>query len=244
LEQVLSDAIFVGVTASNESQIYRDLLRFKPVELSLNAWAVNAGVSRAVWTDMRRHGNPSRRTLEKLLAAVGSTLAEFEALRFGPEPRRAGGAPVLGDPSRRWSAAPLPPLPLLGSSLGGEWGDPGSAIELTRFHPGELIDRLDRPRSLAFDPDAFALIVLGSSMSPRFRPGSRIAVSPRSPVAIGDDVLVRLHPGRDGAEEALIKQLVEKSATAVHLHQHHPARTFEVGAGEVDAILKVVGELI
>ena len=32
---------------------------------------------------MRRHGNPSRRKLEKLLSAAGSPLAEFEALRIG-----------------------------------------------------------------------------------------------------------------------------------------------------------------
>ena len=51
-----------------------------PEGLSPNAWAVKAGVSRTVWADMRRHGNPSRRTLELLLAAADSSLAEFEAL--------------------------------------------------------------------------------------------------------------------------------------------------------------------
>ena len=65
------------MTALGESQIYRDLMRFKPESLSPNAWAVKAGVSRSVWSDMRRHGNPSRRTLQKLLAAAGSSLAEF-----------------------------------------------------------------------------------------------------------------------------------------------------------------------
>ena len=69
--------------ATEESQVYRDLMRLKPEHLTPNAWAVQAGVSRAVWADMRRHGNPSRRTLEKLLTAVSSSLAEFEALRLG-----------------------------------------------------------------------------------------------------------------------------------------------------------------
>ena len=75
------------MTPSQESDIYRQLMRFKPEDLSANAWAVRAGVSRTVWADMRRHGNPSRRTLEKLLGAVGSSLAEFEA-RF-----RGGAVP-------------------------------------------------------------------------------------------------------------------------------------------------------
>ena len=73
------------MTVDEDSPIYRDLMRFKPDELTPNAWAVKAGVSRTVWTDMRRHGNPSRRTLEKLLAAASSSLAEFEALRLGPQ---------------------------------------------------------------------------------------------------------------------------------------------------------------
>ena len=80
-----------------ESQIYRELMRFKPEGWSANAWAVTAGVSRTVWSDMRRHGNPSRRTLEKLLKAAGSSLAEFEALRVGDAPRAAPAGSVLGD---------------------------------------------------------------------------------------------------------------------------------------------------
>jgi hypothetical protein len=71
------------MSADEDCAIYRDLMRFKPEELTANGWAVKAGVSRTVWADMRRHGNPSRRTLEKLLAAASSSLAEFEALRLG-----------------------------------------------------------------------------------------------------------------------------------------------------------------
>src|SRR6187455_3069515 len=96
---------------ADESAIYRDLMRFKPDRLTPNAWAVRAGVSRTVWADMKRHGNPSRRTLEKLLAAAGSSLAEFEALRIGaatgaPPPPAASG---VGEARRRgWAQAPLP----------------------------------------------------------------------------------------------------------------------------------------
>ncbi len=81
-------------------------------------------------------------------------------------------------------------------------------------------------------------------MWPRFRPGSRIAVSPRAPVAIGDDVLVRLKSAAAGAERVLIKQLVKRSGTSVELRQFNPALTFAVDAADVAAILKVPGELI
>jgi SOS-response transcriptional repressor LexA len=238
------------VTAAGESQIYRDLMRFKPHGMSPNAWAVKAGVSRTVWADMRRHGNPSRRTLERLLAAANSSLAEFEALRLGPQPRRLVGraAASIGDERRAWTQGLLPPLPLIASSLAGEWGEPGSQVELTEIRPGELIERLSRPTSLAGDPDAYAVTVVGDSMWPRFRPGRPIAISPRSPVAIGDDVLVRLRvaPGCEsrGSERVLIKQLVRKNTASVELRQFNPDLTVSVDAGDVEAILRIAGELI
>src|SRR3954462_9993610 len=107
---------------ADEAQIYRELMRFKPDGLTPNGWAIRAGVSRTVWSDMRRHGNPSRRTLEKLLVAAGSSLAEFEALRITPESRtnaealRAG----VGDAHPRgWRGAPLVPIPLFATTMAG-----------------------------------------------------------------------------------------------------------------------------
>jgi hypothetical protein len=236
------------MTDLGESQIYRDLMRFKPEGVSPNAWAVSAGVSRTVWTDMRRHGNPSRRTLEKLLAAAGSSLAEFEALRLGAESRQPviGARGHLGDVRRGWTPAQLPPLPLLASSLGGEWNVHGSGIEVTELRPGELLDQLPRPISLGGDPDAYGLTIVGASTWPRFRPGRRIAVSPKAPVAIGDDVLVKLKTGAvpNGAVRVLIEELVRSSARGVELRQFNPDTRFEVGAGEIAVIEKVVGELI
>lgn len=227
----------------SESAIYRDLIQFKPDDLSPNAWAVRAGVSRTVWADMRRHGNPSRRTLEKLLNAAGSSLAEFEALRVLPAGARPHAADRLADQSRAWSTPAPPPLPLVASRLAGKWG-PGSQIELTEIRPAELIERLARPLSLAGDATAFAIIVVGQSMSPRFRPGSRIAVTPRTPVAIGDDVLVRLNTGESGTERVLIGQLVKRSRASVELRQFNPDVNFSVDVTMVEAILRIPGELI
>ena len=234
--------------SGGEEPIYRDLMRFKPEGLSPNAWAVKAGVSRTVWSDIRRHGNPSRRTLEKLLTAAGSSLAEFEALRVGPDPRGSvANAPSgrLGDARFGWMSKATAPLPLVASNLAGEWGEAGSEFELTMIDPAEVIQRLDRPASLADDPDAFALTIVGTSMWPRFRAGSRVAVSPRSPVAIGDDVLVRL--GTVDAQapwRVLIANLVRRSAAAFELRQFNPDRTIQINASEVEAVLKIIGELI
>lgn len=228
------------------SQVYRDLMRFKPDGMSPNAWAVKAGVNRTVWTDMRRHGNPSRRTLEKLLVAAGSSLAEFEALRIG-EPEVSGSPQPsrLGEPGRRsWTPRPLVPLPLRESELAGEWGDGGSGIEMMRVPGGGEVDRLARPASLASDREAYAVTVVGDSMWPRFRPGRHLAVAPHAPVAIGDDVLVRLKATGEPRDLVLLKELVRRTAAFLELRQFNPQTSFRVDTAEVEAIEKVVGEVI
>jgi phage repressor protein C with HTH and peptisase S24 domain len=81
-------------------------------------------------------------------------------------------------------------------------------------------------------------------MWPRFRPGRSVAVSPRSPVAIGDDVLVRLHSDGGEGNRALLKELVRRTATFLELRQFNPERSFRVEAADVEAIEKVAGEVI
>lgn len=235
------------MAGADESQIYRELMRFKPDGLSANAWAVKAGVSRTVWSDMRRHGNPSRRTLEKLLAVAGSSLAEFEALRVGAEPRPLGvRLGSVGEGGQHgWNAAQPPPLPLLATALAGEWGTPGSRIELLEIENERWIERLPRPLSLAVDGEAYAITVVGDSMWPRFRPGRRIAVSPRSPIAIGDDVLVILAKRSSaGNRLVLLSELVRRTSTHIELRQFNPDAALSVSTAEVETIHKVCGELI
>lgn len=230
---------------AEESQLYRDLMRLRPGELTPNAWAVKAGVNRTVWADMRRHGNPSRRTLEKLLAAAGSSLAEFEALRVEHGPTMPGppAAEGVGDRPAGWRPAPLPPLPLFATAMAGEWGGAGSRIELTDLNREVALGQVDRPSSLAGDPEAYALTIIGDSMWPRFRPGRRIAVSPRSPIAIGDDVVVILAGGSGSGQKLLIKELAKRSASAIELRQFNPDMHFGVAAEDIAAMHKVSGEL-
>lgn len=224
-------------------QIYLDLMRFKPEEMTPNAWATKAGVSRTVWADMRRHGNPSRRTLEKLLTAAGSSLAEFEALRIGaPMADRPAHASGLRDSRLGWGAPQLPPLPLLATAMASEWA---SGIEVLELRDREIVERLPRPPSLAADAGAYAITILGDSMWPRFRPGRRVAVAPKAPVAIGDDVLVKLKGGVDGSSiRIMVKELVRNSGADVELRQFKPEIAFHVPGDQVVGLEKVVGELI
>ena len=94
--------------AGDGAQLFEDLMRFLPDGMTANAWAVKAGVSRTIWADLRRHGNPSRRTLEKLLSAAGSSLAEFEALRVRQASSLASEAHSPPPFARCRSSAPMP----------------------------------------------------------------------------------------------------------------------------------------
>jgi SOS-response transcriptional repressor LexA len=231
--------------------ILAELLRFKPPHWSPNRWAVEAGVSRTVWADIRKHGNPSRRTLDKLLAAAGSSVAEFEALRADVPVRTEVVGTGMGtkDVERAWRGAPMQkPVPLLGSAIGGGWSDLEEAVELTELHLSEVLDYLARPPSVSGDPQAYAVTIVGDSMAPRFEPGERAYVSPRAAAAIGDDVIVQLVGNGGGDEEGrvamvLIKRLVRRTAKEIELRQFNPDLTFRVPAAKVAAIHKVVGRL-
>jgi len=221
------------------ARLFEELMRFKPDGLTANAWAVKAGVSRTIWADLRRHGNPSRRTLEKLLDAAGSSLAEFEALRIEGSPSPAAHAGELAEQGRGWRGAPLAPVPLLATRVAGEFGEPGGGIELHSVDRSTIIGQVDRPPALAADANAYALTISGQSMWPRFRDGRRLLVSSIGRVAIGDDVLVQL-----AGDQVLIKELVRRSSTLLELRQFNPDVIFPVSAGGIFAIHKIVGEAI
>lgn len=237
------------VAVDLEFPLIRDLMRLKPYDLTPNAWAVKAGVSRTVWADMRRHGNPSRRTLDKLLTAAGSSLAEFEALRIGevnpPRPPIGRAREVSDVRAAGWRSAPLPSIPVVASFMAGEW-EVGSHIEQISIDPANIVGQVDRPMSLAGDPSAYAVTIVGDSMWPRFRPGRRVIVSPKAPVAIGDDVIVtlrdRVGEGTDRGLPAMIKELTRRSANHVELRQFSPDCRFRIDAALIADIQKVVGE--
>lgn len=222
------------------TRLFEELMRFRPEGLTANAWAVKAGVSRTIWADLKRHGNPSRRTLSKLLEAAGSSLAEFEALRIVHAVESAEAVGVLAESSRGWGQAQLTPLPLFSTRPGGPWSDRAHGIELITVERIEPVDRITRPPSLAADRDAYAVTIVGENMWPRFRAGRRVAVSPAAQVSSGDDVLVILA----GNLGTLIGELQSQAADAIGLRQFNPLVEYDVPAADVEAVHKILGELI
>ena len=222
---------------NDDSDLLADLLRFKPEGMTPNRWASLAGVSRTVWNDMRRHGNPARRTLEKLLGAAGSSLAEFEALRLGAHVRPGGGGGTLAEHGTGWRGAALPPVPLFDVRSAATAEQPS----LIAISSERSSDAVTRPASLAADRQAYAIRVVEDSMWPRFRLGRCLIVSPAAEAEAGDDVVVRLE---GGSGLALVKELVRRSAGVVELRQFNPDSTLRLPLGEVAAVEKIVGEAI
>lgn len=152
----------------------------------------------------------------------------------------------------KYGSADLPMIPVIGSALGMTSFDPERDIELTEIDTAEVQGRVRRPVSVADDEQAYALTVIGDSMSPKYDPGARIIVSPKATVSINDYVVVQLRSDEDvqmaptmpdPVALVLIKRLVRRSASYIELRQFNPDVTFRVEAARVAKIHKVLGEV-
>lgn len=245
----LVDAAASAPAVSMTAHTYETLIALKPERLSEAEWTRRAGVSSSFFQDLKKKGTtPRADNLEKVLAAIGVTPAQFYAMDTNvlTEVRAASGT---ADVTRGFRGEdPLPLLPVRGTAMGGEYGEGDEqGIELTELHLTEVLDWVARPAALARDPSAYALTIIGDSMSPRFEPGETVAVLTLGTPSIGDDVIVQLRGnGNDGdhddrVEKVLIKRLVRRTATHVELRQFNPELTFRVDNRRIAAMHKVKG---
>lgn len=233
------------------NDLFERLMAIKPEGLTRNAWAVKAGISRTFWSDVRKRGNARHDTLVKLLAAVDVSLADFEAGQVRVRSEVRGTGMTTTEVRDAWAMPqPAKPVPVLGTAFGTELEEL-DGVETTELMLSEVLDYVPRPPSLANDPDAYAVTVIGESMAPRFEAGEIAFVSPKAPINVGDDVLVQLR-GRDDAEESqvagrietvLLKRLVRRTAQILELRQFNPDKTFQVPITRVRRIHKVRGRL-
>src|SRR5690606_10026766 len=113
------------------------------------------------------------------------------------------------------AADPLPPSNVVG---------PPQPVELVRSIPvygraiggddgyfllnGEKIGELLAPPSLAKVKGAYAVLVSGVSMEPRYYAGEAVYLNPNLPPRRGDFVVVQTMEGEDPVPRAFIKQFV------------------------------------
>jgi phage repressor protein C with HTH and peptisase S24 domain len=233
------------------SAMYDALMAVKPDGLSLNQWASRAGINRSIFNAIKAHGNPTSKTLDKLLSAIGVSRSDFETGQStvrtevrgtGMTPREVQEATAMRDAKR---------LPILGTAYGTEL-DELDGVETTELMLSEVLDYIPRPASLVNDDQAYAVTVIGDSQSPRFEAGEIAVISPKAPINVGDDVLVQLRDTNhddEGSQLAgrvtlvLLKRLVKRTGSYIELRQFNPDKTFKVPIERVRRIHRVKGRL-
>ncbi|AUG52109.1 S24 family peptidase [Thalassospira marina] len=133
---------------------------------------------------------PSTESIAKVLSAANVTFREFSELMDG---NAAGRVPVIGFAQ----AGNRGFFDDAGYPVGGAWED----ITFPALH----------------DPTAYGLRISGDSMSPVFRDGDLIIVSPASNIRPRDRVVVKTREG-----EVMAKELVRRGAMGLELKSLNP----------------------
>jgi len=128
-------------------------------------------------------------------------------------------------------------IPLLGQSAGG----PNGRFVLN----GTEIGRVFCPPMLEGVEGAYAVMVFGTSMEPRYFAGETVWVNPHLPVRAGDDVIAQLiEDGEDTPVESYIKRFDSRSSRVLRLYQYNPdegeERELEFDADRVFSVHKIV----
>lgn len=158
-----------------------------------------------------------------------------------------GELPDIGTATQTKPNASFPPryqafpqdhsIPLLGQSAGG----PNGRFILN----GTEIGRVFCPPMLEGVEGAYAVLVYGTSMEPRYFAGETVWVNPHLPVRAGDDVVAQLIQAEEDAPvESYIKRFESRSARSLRLYQYNPdegeRRELEFDADRVFSVHKIV----
>lgn len=211
----------------------RELIREKITEKGLDMAGLSRLIGRnhAYLQQFLERGSP-RELPEGIREALGPLLGVApDQLRSKPQalPR----APVPGNQPLAFARA-MDKMPVLGAAEGGDNG--------YFLWNGEVVDYTPRPAFLSGAAQAYAIYVVGESMSPRYEPGELLYIHPGKPVTVGCYVLVQLAPKADGdAPRAFLKRLSKRSGNRILLEQFNPAKTFAVQSEDVVSIHRIVG---
>lgn len=127
---------------------------------------------------------------------------------------------------------PAPPagardLPVLGEARGGENG-----FFLTN---GEVLAYAERPPALRNVRHAYALVMRGTSMEPRYFEGELLCIHPLRPVNRDNFVHIELHDGR-----SYVKQFLRRDNEWVWVRQLNPEATVQFRAPDIKHIRRII----
>lgn len=141
-----------------------------------------------------------------------------------------GSSPSAPSASGRWSARYMRDLPVLGRAQGGDEGN--------LVMEESAIDWTFRPASLEGVNDAFAVVVTGDSMSPKYAPGDLVYVNPAKQLRKGCFVLVEL-----AGHRGLVKQFDRWDGDMLFLQQYNPFTELTFERAEVLRVLPIIGSM-
>ena len=199
----------------------KDIVAKRLSELGLGAVeaATRAGLERTYIRDIVEGRKATVRANKIAALATALELSPEELMGLD-----ASAADLNKAPQTPKSNASFPPkyqafsnqgyIPLMGQAVAGPNG---------RFiMNGTEVGRLFVPPMLEGVEGAYAVRVYGTSMEPRFRAGETVWINPHEPVRSGDDVVVQVLNGDEGAPDSYIKEFRSQSSKVTRLWQHNP----------------------
>lgn len=230
---------------SDPVSLFDRLMAVKPAGLSPNAWTVRAGLSRSALADIKRRGNASWETMEKLLGAIGVTQAEFEAGVRAEEKEPPAPAVQAVKLAFRGDDRPRD-VPVLGTAecAGTEYAADGGRVWVeTMMLDDEVVDHVRRPASLDNRRDVYAIYFSGTSMEPRYEAGELAYVDPKRAPKAGNYVVVQLRKAEGDGErifKVLCKRLLKTTSSYIELEQFNPPIRFRVDRADVAHVHRII----
>lgn len=121
-----------------------------------------------------------------------------------------------------------PTVPLYGSAVGGVDGQ-------FEFN-GNILDRVKAPASLFGVKDAYAVLVAGDSMEPRYEDGETVFANPLRRPTRNDYVVAQIRTEENGSPQAYIKKLVRWNSEKLVLSQFNPVKELEFDGKLVESV--------
>jgi phage repressor protein C with HTH and peptisase S24 domain len=220
--------------------------RMQALGLTRKSLSIKAGINATGIRDIvkGKSQHPRHDTLGKIAKALGCTVDDLR----GDTPVDAGArpAPAPQAPRPGLAAGALPtqpmqtddrernnPLPVWASAEGGEEG----AMLIT----SGPIDWIPRPRSLQVR-GAFAVYLVGDSMSPAYEHGDQLYIHPHRPPRGTDDCLF-VRELDDGTLLGLAKRLVRHTSDKWRVRQFNPFKDFDLDRRKWTKAWVIVGKM-
>lgn len=242
------------------NDLERRLMALRPEGWTNADWAREAGLSRQAFTDLKKRGSLSHKTIGALLTAAGRSWAEFDATQgstsldaklrltdtrpaFATKPADLLGNAVVNNDLPR-------DIPVFGTAEGAARpvDDDGKTIltDAMTMDQDEVVEYRLRPSSLIGKRNIYALYVVGDSMAPWKEAGELIYIDGNRAPAINDYVVIQCRNGFvEHADEhrivrTMVKRLVRRSSTWVELQQYNPPQTFRIATDTIERIHRVM----